>query len=227
MTLQLQNQIILGDCLEKMKDIPDNSVDMILTDPPYFLPAKHSIGSREKGYKRTLSDTSVLTGYFKLIFDEFNRVIKDNGTFYIFCDGQSYPVFYNLIYPYCKYVRPLIWDKIVSYNGFTWRHQHELILWGQLDNTENINTGDGDVLKCRGVLQKDRLHPAEKPIELIEKLINKHDYKIIFDPYAGSGTTAIACLNTKRNYICIELDENYFDVMKERIEKHTIQEVLM
>lgn len=212
------NDIILGDCLEKLSELPDNLVDLIVTDPPYFLPANHAIGSRKKKYKRTLSDTSVLKGYFKQVFEQFIRVVKEDGTMYIFCDGQSYPVFYELLFPHCKSVKPLIWDKIVSFNGYTWRHQHELILWAQFDGTPYLPTGDGDILKCRGVLQKDRLHPSQKPVELMEKLIAKHpDSKVVLDPYAGSGSTLQACKNLDKEYIGIELDEGYYDIMENRL----------
>jgi len=216
------NDVIFGDCLEELVNIDDNSVDMILTDPPYFLPVNSYVGVRGKDYerKRTLADTSILKTYFKQIFKEFSRVTKDTGVWYVFCDGQSYPIFYECAFPYCSHVRPLIWDKIVSYNGYTWRHQHEIILWGELENTPRIETGDGDIIKCRGVLQKDRNHPAEKPVELLRKLIEKHnECGIILDPFAGSGSTVIASIQLKRKYIAMELNEDNIEKIHERIKK--------
>ena len=124
-------------------------------------------------------------------------MVKPDGTFYIFCDAQSYPIFYQVMFPYCKHVRLLIWDKMVSYNGYTWRHQHELIAWGEREHTKRIATGDGDIIQCRGVLQKDRRHPAEKPVEVIRKILVKHKTPagdlLILDPFIGSGSTAIVC----------------------------------
>lgn len=209
------------DCLEYMATMKDNSIDCIISDPPYFLPIQSYVGTRNKGYsKRTLADTSILRGYFERVFAELDRIIKPDGTYYIFCDGQSYPIFYQVMFPYCKYVRPLIWDKMISYNGYTWRHQHEIIAWGEKDESKRIPTGDGDIIKCRGVLQKDRFHDAEKPVELLEKLISKHPhYKTYLDPYAGSGSLGVACAMRKRSFIGCELDENNAKVANDRIQE--------
>jgi len=211
--------LIHGDCLEELPNLKDNSIDIILTDPPYFLPINSYVGTREKGYKhRTLADTSILKGYFKQVFTEFDRITKPNGIWYVFCDGQSYPIFYECAFPFAKPTRPLIWDKLVSYNGYTWRHQHEIILWCEREETKRVPTGDGDIIKCRGVRQKERYHPAEKPVELLQKLLEKHkDHKSVLDPYAGSGSVGIACMNTNHEYICIEKDEKYFDIMTKRV----------
>ena len=83
-----------GDCLEIMPQL--EPVDLVLTDPPYFLPAKTHCGTREEGsYKRTLADTSILTGYFKNLFNIIDKKVNDTATYYIFCDGQSYFSFYQ------------------------------------------------------------------------------------------------------------------------------------
>ena len=213
------NKIIEGDCQEVLPTLPDSSVDMVLTDPPYFLPVNSYVGTREKGYAgRTLADTSILKGYFKNVLSELARILRANGTFYIFCDAQSYPVFYEVMFPHCKHVRLLVWDKTVSYNGYTWRHQHELIAWGEREETERVPTGDGDVIRCRGVLQKDRHHPAEKPVELLSRLIRKHpSANLILDPYLGSGSTAIAARALNRKYVGIELNPDYVKIARQRL----------
>lgn len=211
-------KLIQGDCLDVLPGIENNSIDLIVTDPPYYLPINSYVGTRVNGYqKRSLADTSILRGFFDRIFKEFDRLIKKNGTFYIFCDAQSYPIFYNSIYPYCNHVRLIIWDKIISYNGYTWRHQHELILWGEKEDTERIPTGEGDIIKYRGVLQEDRLHPAEKPVGLIKILIKKHkEAQNILDPFSGSGSTMYASQDLGRNCTSIEIDKDYCDVIKKR-----------
>lgn len=214
------NKIYNMDCLEGLKDMDNASVDLIITDPPYFLPVNSYVGKRGEGYvKRHLADTSILKGFFKQVFVELFRVLKPTGTIYVFCDGQSYPIFYEAMFAYVKHVRPLIWDKVVSYNGFTWRHQHELIAWGELDETYRVPTGEGDILKCRGVLQEHRKHPAEKPVELLKKLIGKHAVaELILDPFMGSGSTAVASLELGKKYIGFELDEEFCRIANKRTE---------
>ena len=216
-----------GDCLEVMRGMEAGSVDAVITDPPYFLPQQSYVGKRGEGYhKRHLGDMSVFDTYFKVFFVEVDRILKDTGTSYVFCDAKSYPFFFRSMYPHFKHVRLLIWDKVVSYNGYTWRHQHELIAWGERENAERVPTGDGDILSCRGVLQKDRQHPAEKPDLLIRRLIEKHDHDTILDPFMGSGTTGVACHQTGRNFIGIEIDETYFKIAEQRIKKARQQTVM-
>jgi site-specific DNA-methyltransferase (adenine-specific) len=214
--------ILHGDCLDLMATLPDASVDAVITDPPYFLPVNSYVGKRGEGYsRRTLADASILRGYFERVFDELARVLKPTGTFYTFCDAQSYPSFYAAMFPHCRHVRLLVWDKMVSFNGYTWRHQHELIAWGEREDTPRIATGDGDVLKCRGVMQKDRVHPAEKPVELLERLIAKNvpEGGVVLDPYCGSASTGEACLRLDRSFIGIEMEAERYAIAEARIEK--------
>ncbi|KKN22236.1 hypothetical protein LCGC14_0917370 [marine sediment metagenome] len=204
-----------GDCHEILPTL--EKVDLVLTDPPYFLPIQSYVGTRGNGYqKRMIGDLSVLKGYFELVFSDFEKVLNETGTYYIFCDAKSYPIFWQVMFPLCKNVRLLIWDKQISYNGYTWRHQHELIAWGELDKTDRIPTGDGDVIKCRGVLQADRNHPAEKPVEVMEKLISKHSAGIVLDPFMGSGTTLFASKQLNRHCIGIEIEEKYCEIAAQR-----------
>ena len=211
--------IITGDAKELTPAIPDESVDLIVTDPPYFLPVQSYVGVRGEGYtRRTLADTSILSGFFGDLFADLGRVLKQTGSAYVFCDGQSYPLFYPAMFPHFKYVRPLIWDKIVSYNGYTWRHQHELIAWGEGVGAQRVPTGDGDILRCRGVLQKDRRHPAEKPLALLQQLIAKHERgRVVLDPFVGSGTTPIAAWLEGDHYLAFEIDPDVAERARERV----------
>lgn len=210
--------IYCGDCLEIMPLMERESVDLVVTDPPYFLPVQSYVGTREKGYpERTLADTSILKGYFERFFGEIHKTLNKKATYYVFCDAQSYPIFYQVMFPYCSHVRLIIWDKLISFNGYTWRHQHELISWGELDETERIPTGDGDILKFRGVLQENRNHPAEKPEQLLSTLIKKHSTNIIFDPFLGSGTTCVAAKNLNRKSIGIEINPKYCEIAVKRL----------
>lgn len=216
-TLQIDS-IHAGDCLDLMEKLPEDSIDLLVTDPPYFLPANSYVGTRSKGARRTIADTSIIATYFDLVMSEVDRVLKPNGTAYAFCDGQSYPIIYLSMFPFFKYVRPIIWDKVVSYNGYTWRHQHELIAWGEREDAERIPTGDGDVLRFRGVMQDDRLHGAEKPVSVLMKLISKHGTgKVILDLYCGSGSVPEAAISTGNRFIAFELDKAHAETARNRV----------
>lgn len=213
--------IYTGDARALSENVPDGSADLLVTDPPYFLPVNTYVGTRGTTYhRRTVGDMSVMQTYFDVVLGEFAKKLKSTGSAYVFCDGQSYPLIYRALYPHFKYVRPLIWDKMISYNGYTWRHQHELIAWGEGYDAQRVPTGDGDILKCRGVLQKDRLHPAEKPVDLVCRLIEKHkDAEVVFDPYAGSSPVAVACKMLHRRYLAFEIDPVTAECARERVRK--------
>jgi site-specific DNA-methyltransferase (adenine-specific) len=218
------NEYLVGDCLEIMREWPDECVDLIVTDPPYFQPTHTSAGTRESAYKRTLADMSIFKIAFDSICEEFFRILNKTGTIYIFCDANSYPPLYQSTYPYCKNVRSVIWDRVVSYNGYTWRRQHEIILWGELTDTERVPTGDGDVIQERAVPQAERVHPVQKPVPLIKRLIDKSSMEnnVICDPFAGSGTTAVACTELNRRWICIDIEPKYKDIALKRLQGATI-----
>ena len=207
-----------GSCLDIMPEL--EPVDLVLTDPPYFLPASHY--QTRKQFSRNFSDLGILEHFIKDLFKSFNRIVVSDGVLYIFCDGQSYPLFYFHLYPFCKAVRPLVWDKMVSINGYGWRHQHELIIYAERPEMKKIPTGDGDILKARAVKINDRIHPAEKPVPLIYKILEKHK-GIALDPFFGSGTTAIAAERLGRNWIGIETSEEYCEIAAKRIESEASQ----
>lgn len=209
-----QVQLYLGDCLAILPTLAAGSVDAVVTDPPYFLPAQHY--QTRKVQRRNFSDLGILEHFVRDLFEEMAVTLSPSGTFYVFCDGQSYPLFWYHAFGMSKSVRPVIWDKGTSINGYYWRHQHELILFGEMPESNPLPTGDGDILKCRAVPVDARAHPAEKPVELLTKLTVKCGPTVL-DPFAGSGTTGVACVQTGRRFIGIEIEPRYFEIAKKRI----------
>lgn len=121
-----------------------------------------------------------------------------------------------------------MWDKLVSFNGYSWRHQFELILFGEKPQAPSVPTGDGDILKCRAEKVDGREHPAEKPTELIARLIEKSvpDGGTVLDPFMGSGTTGVACMQLGRKFIGCEIDPKYFAITEKRIKQVAMQMIL-
>jgi site-specific DNA-methyltransferase (adenine-specific) len=209
-----ENKIIFGDSTEELSKIPDKSIDLVVIDPPYFMKLDHF--KTRKRFQQTLSDICVVEHFFKDIFKEFERIIKPTGRLYCFCDGQSYPLFWFLLFQFMKNVRPIIWDKKTSINGYSWRHQHELIIFAEMPESIPIPTGDGDILRYSAVKVDARRHPAEKPVELLKALITKSSKEkdVILDCFAGCGSTMEACIKTNRNYIMIEIEQAYYELIK-------------
>ncbi len=214
-------ELYLGDCVEVLSELENSSIDAVITDPPFFHPVNHYVNARDAApIKKTLSDLSALKHFFRVTAIELDRVLRDDGAFYWFCDGQSYGHSFEALYPHCNKVRPLIWDKVVSFNGYTWRHQHELIAWGERTKAERIPTGDGDILRFRAVPVKERRHPAEKPVDLLSALVKKtRDGATVLDCFMGSASTGVAAVQNGRRFVGIELERMYFDLACERIER--------
>ena len=208
-------EILNGDCLDLLDDIPDNSVDIVYTDAPY-IPPQHS--STLTKYKKSLSEMGILENFYKRFIEKIDRVLKNDGMLLLYCNCDSYPMFYIHLYPYVKKLRCFIWDKISCSLGYTFRHQHEMILCGERVNMKCIKCGTGDIFKYHAVKANSKTHPAEKPIDLHEHILKnivKND-SVVLDTFMGTGSIGVACKNIGCKYIGIELDDTYFKVAEER-----------
>lgn len=209
-----------GDCLDLMKNIKDNSIDMVIIDPPYSTPTITGFGRKQV---KNVADLSIQETYIKVLKSEFERILKQNAPVFIFCDDKYYPSIYRAFYNW-QSVQMIVWDKGKIGMGKPFRKRHELIVYANRETinynrTENI-THYPTVLNYAVVLEKERKHPAQKPIKLLEDLILgfSNETDTILDCFMGSGSTGVACINTNRSFIGIELDQKYFEIAKERIE---------
>ena len=243
------NQVICGDCLEVMKEIPDKSIDMILADLPY-------------GTTACKWDTIIP---FEPLWEQYKRIIKDNGAIVL---TASQPFTSYLIMSNIKWFKyELIWEKekgsdfgnanikpmkaheniIIFANGKTiYNKQYKKGTPYERKPAKNFIKGQRlereafiSVPRANGLVNKtgDRvqtsvikisrdnisfgtnLHPTQKPVALFEYLIKTYTNEgdLVLDNCAGSGTTAIACLNTNRNYILIEKEPEYIEIINNRI----------
>ena len=235
--------LMLGDCLERMKEIPTGSVDLILADLPYGT--------------TNVSWDSVIP--FESLWDEFKRVTKVGSTIILFGNGvftakcilsneKWYK--YNLVWKKSKCGSPLLAkyrpmmkheDVIVFTNGggkhFTYNPQKTIGTPykrnGVVTKINNhgygvsvVNSDNKGERHPTSVLdfpmqwrRQDQVHPTQKPVELFEWLVNSYSNigDVVLDPTMGSGTTGVACVNTRRSFIGIEMDENYFNIATKRI----------
>ena len=237
-------ELIQGDCLEVMKNIPSASVDMILCDLPY-------------GTTRNKWDTCLNTGK---LWEQYKRIIKDNGAIVLF---SQMPFTAALVMSNLKMFRyewiaekslatgflnakrmPMkahenilvFYKKLPTYNAQMTKGKPYSItrrdIGGQyLHNFENIETKNEGTRCPRDVLRDlwqpycggKMYHPTQKPVPLLEYLIKTYTNEgdTVLDNCMGSGSTGVACVNTKRDFIGVELDENYFDIARRRINDAT------
>ena len=214
-----------GDCLEVMKDIPDGSVDLIVTDPPYKTTSRGSSGGTGGILKEEINKRGKVFKHNDIEFNEWlpelYRVLKDTGHAYIMSNNKNLKnmlmeienVGFNIY-------KTLIWAKNSPITNMYYMDSHEYIIFCRKGKAKKINNcGTKSVLNVDN--PRNKVHPTEKPVELMEVLITNSSQEgdLVLDTFMGSGTTGVSCLNTNRNFIGIELDETYFNIAKERIEK--------
>ena len=239
------NKIICGNCLEIMKSMPDGSVDLVVTSPPYNL--KNSTGNGMKdGRGGKWSGASLINGYShyddniphdeyakwqRACLTEMLRLIKDDGA-----------IFYNHKW---RVQAGLLQDRQDIVHGFPVR---QIIIWRRKGGI-NFNKGyflptyeviyliakpnfklapkanaHGDVWEFTQEMKNG--HPAPFPVQLIDRIISSTDAKIVLDPFMGSGTTAITAMGNKRDYIGIDISPDYCKMAEKRIEKNKINSEL-
>ena len=128
-------------------------------------------------------------------------------------------MFYSHLYPYVKKMRCFVWDKISCSLGYTFRHQHEMILCGERMKMKPIKTGTGDVFKYKVVKAKEKDHPAQKPIDLHKHILQNiiGEDRVVLDPFMGTGSIGLACKELGCDYIGMELEPEYFDKAKQKL----------
>ena len=209
-------KLLNGDCLDLMDDLEDNSVDILYTDPPY-IPPQHS--STLTKYKKSLSEMGILENFYKRFIEKVDRVLKDDGILIIYCNCDSYPLFYIHLYPYVKKMRCFIWDKISCSLGYTFRHQHEMLLCGERMNMKCIKCGTGDIFKYKVVKAKEKDHPAQKPIDIHKHILQNiiGENRVVLDPFMGTGSISLACKELGCDYIGMELEPEYFKIAETKL----------
>jgi len=203
----ITNKIINDDCMNILKQLPDKCVDLVLTDPPYGINVSNNMGRRKgdkhSDYKKCDWDNEAPK---REVFNEIIRVSKNQIIW-----GANH--FINNI-PFNSSCW-LVWDKLFSedvsfascelaYTSFT-----SVVKRYRLSSQQGI----------------DRFHPTQKPLKLFEMILRDYSNEndLVLDCFSGSGTTAVACHNLKRRFICIEKDYDYWKASVERLENAQAQ----
>ena len=210
-----------GDCLELMKDIPDKSIDLVVTDPPYLIETTGGgMYNRENGnvskYIKELD--AIKDGFSEQVLDELCRIMKKINI-YIFCSQKQ-------LIPLLNY---FVKKKGCNWNLLTWHKSNPVPACGNkyLSDTEYIlffrekgvrihgefKTKFTYYVTTKNVKDKNKYgHPTIKPLEILQNLIvnSSEEGEIVFDPFMGSGSTCVASVNTNRHYIGFELDKKIF-----------------
>jgi site-specific DNA-methyltransferase (adenine-specific) len=213
-TLSL-NTIHHGDCIDLIKLIPDNSVRLIVSDPPYFLGMTHN------GQRGAFVDLAICKPFYKELFKQYARVLNSDGEAYWFTDWRGYAFYYPLFDAFLGARNVICWDKGSGAGNF-YAFQHEFILYHS--QRVDVAKKGGNVWRSPGFAagakktNGEKVHPTQKTIEIIEKIVseNSRPGDVVLDTFGGSGTTGLVCEKLKRNYIIFELDEDNIDIAHKR-----------
>lgn len=230
-------KLICGNCYDELKNIPDNSVDLVVTDPPYEIKNLGGSGilkDRKKNlshYVNQMIKSDLGSGINIDLLDELSRIMK-HIYIYIWCNKEQ-------IYDYLTYFvkekgcnfEMFIWNK-TNVPPFTNGHylkdkEYCLLFWEQGCKIQGTYETMATVYRTT-INSKDKLyykHPTIKPLNIIENFVknSSREGDTVLDCFMGSGTTGVACRNLNRDFIGIEINPEYFQIRKNRIENQVQQ----
>jgi site-specific DNA-methyltransferase (adenine-specific) len=227
------NKVILGDCFEEISKIESNSIDLILTDPPYLI-SKNSNFSKKPGNKKfdkisiDFGDWDKSDFDLEFLFSQWKRILKKGGTLIVFFDIwksnmlKEYADKFNFKQPrVCQWVKtnPTPINSKINYLSNSIEFFFTFIKDKNPTFKSSYDKGIYNYPICHG---KERTeHPTQKPLALFRDLIEKHSNEndIILDCFAGSGTTGVAAKILDRNFVLIEREEKYYEFIQERLKQ--------
>lgn len=220
--------LLYGDCLELMKEIPDNSVDAIITDPPYNISRKSNFSTMGRSgldFGEWDKDADLFS-----YLDESMRLLSKNGSIILFNDwknlGNIANYASNLGFKVKDMIRLEKTNPMPRNRDRRYVTDYECAVWFTAPKAKwTFNRQATNYERPKFVANiESGLHPTQKNLSLMMWLVSIHSNEsdTILDPFMGSGTTGVACKNLNRNFIGIEKDEKYFNIAKERIENHVV-----
>ena len=216
------------DCMEMFKMFPDESIDLIVTDPPYPTTARGSAGNSGGMLQKEINKKGQVFTHnnidCSIYAPEFYRILKDGSHCYVMTNHINLIKMLN-VFTDCgfHFIKSLVWDKGNKIMGQYYMSQFEYILFFRKGKGVKINNcGTSDILSIPNKKSKNQegknLHDTEKPVELMKILIENStkENDIVVDPFMGIGAVPIACILSNRKFLCSELDENYFNIGADR-----------
>lgn len=223
------NKIYCGDSLHLLNGIKDNSIDLVVTNPPYKTTSRGNAGNsggmmqkdiNKKGQVFANNDIEISDWIHQLY-----RILKDGSHCYIMTNHKNLQNYLNKTTEAgFKFIKSLIWNKGNKIMGQYYMSQYEYILFLRKGKGVKINNcGTADILNVPNIKTKDKngnnIHDTEKPVELMDILINNSSNKgdIILDPFMGVGSVPLSCIKNDREFIGFEIDKKYALIAGKRI----------
>lgn len=224
------------DCLKGLKELPNKSVDLVVTDPPYLIEnttagGKSDLAKSIQNMNNQIKNNNLTNGFDMKIFDEIVRVLK-NINIYIWCNHKQIPMYIDYFVKglNCDF-DILIWNKTNAMPLFNNKYltDKEYCLYFRKSgycSPENYQNAKTVFYQPINAIDKKKYgHPTIKPLNIIEILIRNSSKPgdVVLDPFLGSGTTAVAAIQNNRHYIGYELRSDYFEIAESRIDSANSQ----
>lgn len=223
-------RLALGDCRDVLPTL--SGIDAVVTDPPYSSGARTDSERQVRGSMlRSMEDADwfshdAMTSwgfswFIRSLFSDLRQRLSKGAHVYIFTDWRQTPNVYGMLEASGYRVNHcLVWAKSHFGMGTYWRNQHENIVFASNGQPLEMRRHDmGSVLTYTNVSPTARIHPTEKPVGLLESIIDAIQAQTIFDPFMGSGSTAEAALLCGRSFVGCEINPAHFDTACRRIEQ--------
>jgi site-specific DNA-methyltransferase (adenine-specific) len=215
-------QLTQGDAVAWLRSLPDASIDLVITDPPYESLEKHrAIGTttRLKHSKASSNDWFSIfpNTRFPELFAEVYRVLKKDTHFYLFCDPETMFVAKPLAEQAgFKFWKPLIWDKQKIGMGYHYRARYECVLFFEKGKRKLADLGIADIIDAPRVING---YPAEKPPAVAEVLVTQSTApgELVIDPFMGSGSAGVAALRNGRDFLGNDLCIEAVEIARQRL----------
>ena len=227
--MEVDGILFNSDCLNILKEIPGNSIDLIVTDPPYGISYKGCNFRKAKNNRRNLikNDSSeIAIVLFENFLKESKRILKKGGVCCC-CAGSGganniFSKWIPLMQKYLHFKQAVVWDKGSIGLGYHYRHNYEMILVANKKGKRckwNGGFKTSNIVKINKIIRTRNDHPTPKSVDLMSHFIELHSNRndIVLDPFAGHGSTLLAAKSLKRKFIGVELEKKYCNVITQRI----------
>lgn len=221
------NEVHVGDCLGLMDLLDDKSVDLIVTDPPYLMNYQSRRRVATEQFKRIENDVDsheLISKYFA----ECHRIMKDDTAIYAFCSWHHIDFFKTEFERHFKLKNIIVWNKNNHGSGDlkgAYAPKHEFVLYGHKGRSIFREKRIPDVIDCAKIASPKLTHPTEKPTALLDVFIrNSSDVgDVVFDGFAGTGSTGLSAIKNGRNFIGVEIDAEYATLANRRLSKTEVK----
>lgn len=223
-----QAKVIQEDCISFLKILPDNCVDIIVTDPAYSgMNQKMKFGNgrivgeyQKEGNGKWFKEFHDTEENYAAFLEECKRVMKTDSSIYIMFDSYSLLSLGNIVRKFFNVKNIIVWDKINLGMGHNFRRRHELIIYASKGNSKIASRNLADIWEVKRVTRAK--YPTQKPVEIFERMISAsvRAGALVCDPFVGSGSSAIAALRHNCYFVGSDVSPTAYSLTRERISKY-------